>query len=117
MRARVDKAWLVNLHRVALDEAELARKIGAKLVERWNTAPVALDGDDPCASIEQGARQAARAGADLIDSVALADIGNGGDAGKQVAIENEILAKRLGRRQAVAGNDFAQRLGCIRGLG
>jgi hypothetical protein len=35
---------------------------------------------------------------------------DGGDSRKQLAVENEILAKRLACAEAVAGDDLPQRL-------
>ncbi len=113
MRAVADQAALVDLHRVAFDQLELAGKVGAQFFQRGDAAAVALDRYDSCAGIEQGAGQAAGAGADFVDGVAVADPRNGGDARQQLAIEDEVLAQRLGRRQAVAGDDVAQRFGGV----
>ena len=82
-----------------------------KLGQGGQAAPVALDRDDLGAGVEQRAGQAARAGADFIDGCAVERSRDGGDARQQLAVEDEILAERLGRLQAVAGDDVAQRLG------
>ena len=72
-------------------------------------APVALDGDDLGAGAEQGSGQAARAGADLIDALALERARHARDPVEQLLVEDEILAQRLRRAEAVARDHFAQR--------
>ena len=110
MRAVAGLGALVDLHRVAADDPQPARKRRLQFGQRRQAAPVALDGDDIGAGIEQRAGQSAGAGADFINGGAVERAGNGGDARQQLAVEDEILPERLGRLQAVAGDDVAQRL-------
>ena len=52
---------------------QLVAELLLQLGQRRNAAPVALDRDDRCAGIEQGAGQAAGAGPDFVDALAVAD--------------------------------------------
>ncbi len=58
---------------------------------------------------EQRAGQPARAGADLDHRGMVERPGGAGDAPGQVEIEDEILPEAAARRDAVAGDDLAQR--------
>ena len=111
MRPVADDLALVDLQRVGLDEVEGDRRTRAQLVERRNAAPVALDRDDVGAGIEQRAGQPAGSGADFVDALRREIAGNRRDPGQQLAVEDEILAERLARAEAVPRDDLAQRLG------
>ena len=110
---------LVDLRGIAFDDLQPAAERVLKLGQRRNAAPVPLDGDDACPRVEQRSRQAAGAGSDLVDTLALEIARDRGDPRKQLAVEDEILAKRLARAEAVPGDDLAQRLGrsCSSGFG
>ena len=71
MGAGADRGDLVDLERVLLDQHQLAGKGGIEFGEGGEAAAVALDRDDACASVEQGAGEAARAGADFINALAV----------------------------------------------
>jgi len=58
---------------------------------------------------QKPARQPAGAGADFEDVVIVQAAGRAGDARGQVEVEQEVLTQRLARRQAVRGDDLAQR--------
>ena len=105
VRAIADRGALVDAHRVAFDQGELAGKEGVEIGQSGEAATVAFDGHDRRATIEQGTRQAAGAGADFIDASARERAGDGGDPGKQLPVEDEILAERLARLEPVAGDD------------
>ena len=111
MGAFADRRDFVDLERVFLDQRELAGKVAVELGQCGQAAPVALDRDDLRAGVEQGAGQAAGAGADFVDGGAVERAGEGGDPGEQLPVEDEILAQRLARLQPVAGDDVAQWLG------
>ena len=64
---------------------------------------------------EERARQAARPGADFDDDDAFQRAGGARDAAGQVEVEEEILAERLFRVEAVRGDDLAQRRQAVRG--
>ena len=64
---------------------------------------------------EQRPRQAAGAGADLDHGDASSGPRGAGDAAGQVEVEEEVLAERLLRREAVRGDDFAQRRQAVGG--
>ena len=66
-------------------------------------------------SLQQRARQAAGAGADLDDDGARQRPGGAGDAACQVEIEQKILAKRLFGFEAVGRDDLAQRRQAVMG--
>jgi hypothetical protein len=80
------------------------------VIERGETALVALDGDD--ATRPQGEkrpRQTARPGADFDDGCFIEGRGGAGDAGGEIEVEKEILAERFLRIESMLGDDFAQR--------
>jgi hypothetical protein len=82
----------------------------ADLGKRGKGALVAFDCDHPPGPRRQErARQAAGAGSDLDDGDAFERAGGAGDPGRQVEIEQEVLAERLAGVEAVARDDLAQR--------
>jgi hypothetical protein len=102
---------LVDLQRIAGYDAQATQKFPIEFCQRGEATPIAFDRNDLRACIKQGAGQAARAGADLIDRSSVERAGNRGDARQQLAIEDEVLAERLGCLQPVTGDHVAQRLG------
>ena len=84
--------------------------------QRGEAAFVALDRDHLSRAVgEQRARQAAGAGADLDHGDALQRAARAGDAAGQVEVEEEVLAERFLRGEAVRGDDFAQRRQAVGG--
>ena len=80
------------------------------LGQRRQAALVAFDRDHRRRAVgEQRSRQPAGAGADLDDGGALQRSGGARDTAGQVEVEEEILAKRLLRREAVRRDHLAQR--------
>src|SRR5690606_25242270 len=78
--------------------------------QRRQAACIALDGDDAFgAECQDGARQAAGAGADLDHRMVLDGAGGAGDLLRQVKIEKEVLAERLPGVQPVPLDDVAKR--------
>src|SRR4051794_4060569 len=110
MRARADRGRLVDLERIGFDDVEPTGELALQLGEGRYAAAVPLDRDHRSSGIEQCPGEAARAGADFINSLALESARNCSDAGQQLAIEDEILSKRLARAEAVARNNLTQRL-------
>ena len=83
---------------------------GSEVAESRETAPIALDRDDPvCTGAEQRPRQAARAGADLDDGRVIERSGGAGNPAGQIKVEQEILAKPLACGDPVTSDDLAQR--------
>ncbi len=110
MGAFAGERALVDTKCVAFDDLEPVAERLPELAERGHTAPVALDGDDRRARDEQGARQAPRTGTHFINALALERAGDGGDTGEELSVEDEILAQRLARAEAMTGDDVAQGL-------
>ena len=88
-----------------------AGKVRLQLGQRGQAAAVALDRDD-LARRRRARRGSGRRGRGRPrrPCAPSSGAGNGGDPRQQLAVEDEILAERLGRRQPVAGDDVAQRL-------
>ena len=81
----------------------------ADIGERRERAQVALDRDHLlCALREKRARKAAGAGADLDDGDARKRPRGAGDFAGQVEVEQEVLAERLARVEAVRRDHVAQ---------
>jgi hypothetical protein len=100
----------VEPQRVALDEVEPAGMGGGEFAKRREAAPVALDRNDMARpGGEERPRQPAGTGADLDDGGLVERPGGAGDAAGQVEIEEEVLAERFARPDAVPGDDLAQR--------
>jgi hypothetical protein len=82
----------------------------SQLAQRREAASIALDRDDMARpGGEQRPRQSAGAGPDLDDARFVERPGGPGDAPGQVEIEEEILPEGFARRDAVPGDDLAQR--------
>ena len=95
-------------HRVARNDLEPAGPMRGDLLERGEATFVAFDRDDFLRALgEQRAGQAAGAGADFDDDDACKRAGGARDPSGQIEIEQEILAERLARIEAVRGDDFA----------
>ena len=70
---------------------------------------VALYGNNMCASAQKRPCETTRPWAYFIHMFAGQWARDGRDTIKQLLIKKEVLAKRLARRQAMAGNDFPKR--------
>ena len=80
------------------------------LVQRGQAARVALHRDHLVRAFrQQRAGQAAGARADLVEHAAVFRAGGAGDLAGEIEVEQEILAQRFLRRQAVRGDHVAQR--------
>jgi len=99
-----------HLERVGLLQAQPVRIFGAELVESGNAARVAFNRGDDRSCIEKRPSETAGPRADLIDALAGQIAGDGRDARQQLPIQDEVLAKRLARAEAMPRDDFAQRL-------
>ena len=100
----------VDGERVAGDDLQPAGIALGDLGERGEAALVALDRHDPPRSRgKQRPGQAARSRADLDHRDAGEVAGGACDPRRQVEVEEEVLAERLDRPEAVPGNDLAQR--------
>src|SRR5205085_5113083 len=75
------------------------------------------DRDHFGAGAEQGAGEAAGAGADFVDALPREIAGNPGDAVEQLLVEEEILAERLGGGEPVAGDDLPERGEAVQAFG
>ena len=100
----------VEPERVAFEDGQPARPGGGDLGQGGQAARVALDGDHVAGALgEERAGEAAGAGADL-EHVAGGEVaGAAGDLRGQVEVEEEVLAERLARREAVRGDHLAER--------
>ena len=107
MGAFANACAFVDMERVALDDRKPIAARLPELVERGDAAPVALDGDDQRARIEQGASQASGTGAHFVNMLALERAGDRGDAGEELAVEDEILPERPACAETMPGDDVA----------
>ena len=109
MRLALEQAGAVDFERIALHHAQLAGKRLAQFGERGDAAVVTLDRRHARAGAEQCPRQPARPRPDLehfgIGQVA----GNACDPRQQLRVEQEVLAQRLARVEAMARDHLAQR--------
>ena len=100
----------VERQRVARDDGEPARIVRGDLRERRDGALVALDRDHAAAPSASSARVSPPGpGTDLDHRDAVERAGGARDAAGQVEVEQEILAERFARGEAVAPDDVAQR--------
>ncbi len=100
----------VDLQRVAGNDGEAAGVTVGNFLQRGQAARVALNGDDTLrARGEQRPGQPAGTGADLDDRDPGKVARRTRDAGGQVEVEEEVLAERLVRGQAMAGDHLAER--------
>ena len=96
------------VQRVALDHAQAAGIGVREFGERGDAAAVALDRGDARPRRQQRAGEAAGAGADLQHLGVRQVARYGGDAREELTVEEEVLAQRLGRLQAMTRDDVAQ---------
>src|SRR5215469_5599261 len=83
---------------------------GSEVGKSRETAPIALDRDDPaCTGGKQRPGQAAGAGADLDDGRVIEWSGGAGNPAGQIEVEQEILAEPLACDDPVPGDDLPQR--------
>ena len=91
--------------RIRGDEIDVPTPIGLPAL-----AKLAFDGNDLCGSrVQERAREAARPGADLDDRDAAKIAGSACDLGREIQIEQKMLAKALVRGEFMSGDDLAQR--------
>ncbi len=102
---------LVHGQRIGFDQPQPLGMLGFDLGERGEAATVAFDSDHLGAGIEKRAGEAAGAGSDFVDILAIERARDRRNARKQLTIENEILAERLARLKSVPRDDLAKRLG------
>ena len=99
---------MIELERIALDYAQLAREGIFQLGQRGHAAAVHLDCGHAGAGAQQGARQPAGTRTHLEHLLPGKIAGHRGDPVEQLLVEQEVLPQRLGSAEAVAGDDFAQ---------
>jgi len=114
VRTGADSRGLVDLQRVGLEDLEPFSELLAKLLERGNAAPVALHRGDRGSGFEQRPSEPTRTRSDLVNPLALKIARYRRDPRQQLPVENEVLTERLGRAEAVTGNDRAERFGSVR---
>ena len=69
-----------------------------------------MPNDGGLSRIQQGARKPSRTRTHFVDPLPLETSSDRGDARKQLPVEEEILAERLARAEAVPRDDLPQRL-------
>jgi hypothetical protein len=107
MRTLTDDRPLINAERVFLDYRQTLGKGGAQFRQRRQAAAIALDRDDRRTGFQQGSSEAAWTWPDLGDGRAQQWSGDGSDTRQQLAVEDEVLAERLGCVETMAGDDLA----------
>src|SRR6185369_4731487 len=85
-------------------------KLMLEFSESGDAAPVPLDRDHCRTGVEKCAGQTAGARSDLVNRAALERPRDRGDPRKKLTVQNEILAERLARAEAVSSDDVAERL-------
>ena len=98
---------MVEFQRIALNDLELAGKGLAKFGQRRQAATVHFYRGDFGTGAQQGAGEAARARSDFEHFPARQISGDGGDPVEQLFVEQEVLAQRLARAEAVTGNHLS----------
>src|ERR1700722_20635991 len=97
---------------VGLDHGQLSAGRQREIGDRRDRSRIDLDGDDLSGSArQQSAGQAARPRTDFENMAGVKIAGGSGDQGGQVAVEQEMLAKRVPRIQAMRRYDVSQRRG------
>jgi hypothetical protein len=94
---------------VGFDYFEAGGVVGLEFGDGADGAAVDLDGGDGFGiGFEEGAGEAAGAGADFDDVAAGEVAGLAGDARDQVGVQQEVLAERFSGVEAVGADDLAQ---------
>ena len=107
---RIRQLGRVEPERVCGDQLETSGIGGSEVAESRETAPIALDRNDPaCTGGKQRPGQAAGAGADLDDGRVIERSGGAGNPAGQIEVEQEILAEPLACGDPMPGDDLAQR--------
>ena len=107
---RIRQFGRVERERVCGDQLEMSGIGGSEVGKSRETAPIALDRDDPaCTGGKQRPGQAAGAGADLDDGRVIEWSGGAGNPAGQIEVEQEILAEPLACGDPVPGDDLPQR--------
>ena len=100
----------VDLQRIGLDDLEPSFEAMLELGQRGDAAPVTLYRDHARACLEERPSKTSWPGSDLVDPLTFERSRDRSDACQQLSVEYEILSESLARAQAVAGNDFSERL-------
>src|SRR4030095_8683008 len=95
---------------VRLDQGQAVSEMLLKLAQGWDAPPVPFHCGDLRTGVEQGPGQSCGTPTDLIDPLTFKRSRNGRDPREQLAIEDEILPKRLACAQPVASDHVAQGL-------
>lgn len=96
-----------NFGGIAFDHPQLSWEGFFEFGQRREAAAVHFDCSDERPGAKQRSGKSTWSWADFEHLLALQLAGKLGDSIEQLLIEKEILAQRLGRLQAVAGDDFA----------
>ena len=100
----------INFKRVAFDDLQPPRIMRRDLLQCFDAAPVALDGDHaPCTEREERARQSSGARADFDDGDVFERSGDFCNLRREIEIEKEVLPQRFACAKIVRANDLAQR--------
>lgn len=113
MRSSPGDLDLIDLKCIAMKNRQSVREFASKVLKCDKTANIALDRNDTRTRIEQGPGQSARTRADFVDCLAFKGPWNCSNSRKKLPIENEILTQSLACAEAMARDDFAQRLGPV----
>jgi len=111
VRAVPGHVGLIDRHCVGIDHAQASCETRFQLSERRHATPIAFDGSHLGTGFEQGIGQATGTGTNLVDFLALHRARDCSDAGQELAIQDEVLTKRLACPKAMAGDDVTQWLG------
>ena len=104
-----DQIGLLHLQRIGLDDSQAAGAV-VQFGQQGNEARILFHQDHGAGvGFQQGARQAAWAGADLDHRAALERTGQTHDLAGDVQVQQEMLAKALLGRKAVSVEGFAER--------
>ena len=93
---------------IAVDDPQPSLRRLGHFGESGEAARVALDGDDLRAGAKQRAGEASGTRSDFVDALPRKVARNAGDAVEQLLVEEEVLAERLGRAEAVARDHLPQ---------
>ena len=96
-----DQVGFLDAQGIVLDQMKLAGSRVAEAVEQGKEPRVHLNRNDLGTGFEQGAGQAAGAGADLDHGLAFDHLGQAGDLAGDIEVEQEMLAKALLGQKAV----------------
>ncbi len=101
MHARSDLNGFIDRHCVGVQDTQFFGITLLEFPERRHAAAVTFHCQDGGPGLEDGVRQAARSRSNLVDALSLQRARYGCNPGKQLAVKDEVLTKRLARAQAV----------------